>query len=101
MASDEAQVPGHPRDARDLLDHGVDLLLTRDPAALGYAATLPQFEILALAWQRTYVLLMPGRSGAVASLSDDARQALAGDAVRGEARGAEGLTPRVEASCPI
>jgi Bacterial extracellular solute-binding proteins, family 5 Middle len=77
-------------DARDLLDHGVDLLLTRDPAALDYAATLPQFESVALAWQRTYVLLTPGRSRAVAFLPEDARQVLAGDAVRGEARGAQG-----------
>jgi hypothetical protein len=79
-----------PGDPRDLLDHGVDLLLTRDPAALDYAATLPQFESAPLAWQRTYVLLTPGRARDVRSLPDDARQVLAGDAVRGEARGAQG-----------
>jgi hypothetical protein len=75
-------------DPRDLLDQGVDLLMTREPAALGYAATLPQFQSLPLAWQRTHVLAAPGRSRSAPSLSEEQRQALAGDAVRGEARGA-------------
>jgi len=79
-----------PGDPRDLLDRDVDLVLTRDPAALDYAATLPQFQSVPLAWQRTHVLLTPGRSRSSASLSDDGRQALAADAVRGEARGARG-----------
>jgi hypothetical protein len=77
-----------PGDARDLLDAGADLLLTRDPAALDYARTLPQFQTVPLAWLRTHVLLTPGRSGPSAPLSEPARQALADDAVRGEARGA-------------
>ena len=77
-----------PGDPRDLLDQGVDLLLTRDPAALGYAATLPQFQSLPLAWHRTHVLVIPGRSRSSPSLSEEQRQALASDAVRGEARGA-------------
>jgi hypothetical protein len=79
-----------PGDPRDLLDQDVDLLLTRDPSALDYAATLPQFESVPLAWQRTYVLLTPGRSRSSPFLSEDARQVLADDAVRGEARGARG-----------
>jgi extracellular solute-binding protein (family 5) len=77
-------------DARDPLDQGVDLLLTRDPMALDYAATLPQFQSVPLAWQRLHVLLTPGRSRSTPSLSEDARQVLARDAVRGEARGARG-----------
>lgn len=77
-----------PGDARDLLDAGADLLLTRDPAALDYARTLPQFQTLPLAWLRTHVLLTPGRSRPSAPLSAPARQVLANDAVRGEARGA-------------
>jgi extracellular solute-binding protein (family 5) len=77
-------------DPRDLLDSGVDLLLTRDQATLGYAATLPQFQSVPLAWQRTRILITPGRSPSSPALSDDARQILAGDAVRGEARGAQG-----------
>ena len=76
-------------DLRDLLDESVDLLVTRDRAALEYAATLPQFESVPLAWQRTEVLLSPGRSrGSPSFLPDDSSQALATDAVRGEARGA-------------
>ena len=77
-------------DPRDLLDAGVDLLLTRDPATLDYAATLPYFQRVPLAWQRTQVLLIPGRRPESPSLSEDARQTLADDAVRGEARGAQG-----------
>lgn len=79
-----------PGDPRDLLDDGADLLLARDPATLEYAATLPQFQSVPLAWQRIHVLLTPGRSRSSPSLSEDARQALADDAVRGEARGARG-----------
>jgi hypothetical protein len=76
------------RDVRDLLDQGVDLLLTRDERALDYAATLPQFASLPLAWQRTRVLLTPGRTAR--SLSPEERQSLADDAVQGPARGATG-----------
>jgi hypothetical protein len=79
-----------PGDQRDLLDRGVDLLVTRDPAVLNYAATLGQFQSVPLAWQRTHVLLTPGRTRTSPPLSDQARQGLADDAVRGEARGAEG-----------
>ena len=77
-------------DPRDLLDTPVDLLLTREPAALDYAATLVQFQSVPLLWQRTHVLLVPGRSRSSPSLSENARQVLADDAVRGEARGAQG-----------
>ena len=78
-----------PGDPRDLLDQDIDLLLTRDPVALNYAATLPQFQSVPLPWQRTHVLLTPGRSRPSPSLSPEARQVLADDAVRGEARGAQ------------
>jgi len=77
-----------PGDPRDLLDQGVDLLMTRDPAVLGYAATMAQFQSLPMAWQWTHVLVIPGRSRSSPSLSEEQRQALASDAVRGEARGA-------------
>lgn len=76
------------RDVRDLMDQGVDLLLTRDERALDYAATLPQFASLPLAWQRTRVLVTPGRTER--SLSSEERQSLADDAVQGPARGATG-----------
>ena len=77
-------------DPRDLLDAAIDLLLTRDPAALDYAATLPHFRFVALPWQRIHVLLTPGRSRSSPLLSEGARQVLADDAVRGEAQGARG-----------
>jgi hypothetical protein len=78
------------RDVRDLLDEGVDLLLTRDMRALNYAATLPQFASVPLQWQRTHVLLTPGRASTSGSPAPEALEALARDAVRGEARGAAG-----------
>src|SRR6185436_14157375 len=79
-----------PGDPRDLLDQGLDLLLTRDPAALEYAATLPHFQSVPLEWQRLHVLVTPGRARASRSLPEDVRQGMAADAVRGEARGAVG-----------
>jgi hypothetical protein len=79
-----------PGDPRDLLDAGVDLLLTRDPATLDYAAALPHFQRVPLAWQRTHVFVTAGRSTSSPPLAEDARQALANDAVRGEAQGAQG-----------
>jgi len=78
------------RDLRDLLDEGVGLLLTRDPTAVEYAATLPQFVSIPLAWQQTKVLLTPGRARTSRSLSAEEREALAHDAVQGAARGALG-----------
>jgi hypothetical protein len=77
-----------PGDPRNLLDKGVDLLLTRDPATLDYAATLPQFQSVPLAWQRTHVLLTAGRTRDSRPLPEEARRVLADDAVRGEAMGA-------------
>jgi hypothetical protein len=79
-----------PGDPRDLLDRGAELLLTRDAATLRYVASLPQFQTVPLAWQRTYVLLTPGRSRTAPVLTESARHTLANDAVRGEARGALG-----------
>lgn len=78
------------RDPRDLLGAGIDLLLTRDPATLAYAATLPGFQSVPLEWQRTQVLLQPGRTPASPALSDDDRRKMAADAIQGESRGAEG-----------
>jgi hypothetical protein len=44
------------KDPRDLLDAGVDLLVTRDRAVLDYAATQPAFAVVELPWDRVYVL---------------------------------------------
>ena len=83
-------------DPRDSLDEQVDLLVSRDPSVLAYASTLPDFTSVPLPWLRTHVLLTPAdgrlRQGAPvrSPLAPATRQALAADAVRGEARGAEG-----------
>lgn len=70
-------------DARDLLDAGVDLLVTDDPAVLGYAATRTDFATIALPWERTYMLAVPGEAIAV---DPSVRAGLARDAVRVDAR---------------
>ena len=77
-------------DPRDLIDKRIDLLLTRDAAALAYAAALLHYQSFPVAWSRTLVLLAPSRSRSTATLPVEARNALARDAVRGEARGALG-----------
>src|SRR5262249_16740910 len=81
------------RDPRDLLDQGVDLLLTRDSAVLDYAGTLPQFVSTPLEWQRTHVLLIPGRARTSPALSVEARDALAHAAVRAAPRCAPPPSP--------
>jgi hypothetical protein len=69
-------------DARDLLDGGVDLLVTRDRALRDYAATLQNITVVALPWDRTYVYVTPEAGG---TRFDGLEQA-----VRAEARRAEG-----------
>jgi hypothetical protein len=77
------------RDGRDMLDAGADLLITREPRVLDYAATLPQFASQPLAWRQTHVLIAPGRPRGARTLSSEERRMLAAGAVRGESRGAE------------
>ncbi|HET8713185.1 MAG TPA: ABC transporter substrate-binding protein [Gemmatimonadales bacterium] len=69
-------------DARDLLDGGVDLLVTRDRALRDYAATLKDLTVVALPWDRTYVYITPEPGG---TRFDGLEQA-----VRAEARRPEG-----------
>jgi extracellular solute-binding protein (family 5) len=69
-------------DARDLLDGGVDLLVTRDRALRDYAATLKNFTVVALPWDRTYVFITSEPGG---TRWDGLEQA-----VRAEARRPEG-----------
>ncbi|MFI5310956.1 MAG: ABC transporter substrate-binding protein [Gemmatimonadales bacterium] len=88
-------------DLRDALDRGIatiglariDVVLSRDPEVLAYVARRGDYRSIALPWDRTYVLV------AAASALDAAtpvsipsaaeRDALARDAVRSDARGAE------------
>jgi len=77
------------RDGRDALDAGVDVLVTRDPDVIGYAASRGDLVPVPLGWDRTYVLIMPARHQAGADTIPDPsplRSALATDAVRVEAR---------------
>jgi len=71
-------------DARDLLDAGVDLLVTRDRALRDYAATLQNITVVALPWDRTYVYVT-AEAGGGNTRFDGLEQA-----VRAEARRAEG-----------
>src|SRR5882762_2844478 len=71
-------------DARDLLDTGVDLLVTRDRALRDYAATLQNITVVALPWDRTYVYVTAEVDGG-STRFDGLEQA-----VRAEARRAEG-----------
>jgi hypothetical protein len=72
--------------ARDALDGGADLLVTDDPAALEYARTLSGYVDVPLEWNRTYVLLAPGRDKPTAA---DLRLESLREAVHGDARPAE------------
>lgn len=46
-------------DTRDALDAGIDLVVTRDPRALAYAAGLEEYRTLPMPWQDVYTLLQP------------------------------------------
>jgi hypothetical protein len=69
-------------DARDLLDGGVDLLVTRDRVLRDYAATLQSRAVIPLPWDRTYVYV----TAAVGNTRLDGLE----QSVRAEARRAEG-----------
>jgi hypothetical protein len=80
------------RDPRDALDHGADMLVTRDPALVDYASNGAEFDAFQLPWSRTYILAHAG--GLPAQLMSDlstaaVRTSLAKDAVRASARLAE------------
>jgi hypothetical protein len=76
-------------DPRDALDRGADLVVTRDPAVVDYAANRPEFTAFPLPWDRTYVLLQPAGTEPLTITGDSVRRSLARDAVRAEARPAE------------
>ncbi len=96
-------------DARDQLDDRIDVMITGDPDVLDYAARRSGMTSMPLPWNRTYVLMSPTR---VRELRADVgttlpvvpmamRQALASDAVRGDAREHESKAWwEEELSCP-
>lgn len=77
-------------DARDLIDAGVDLLLTESPALAAYAATRPDASLAPLPWDRTWVFLTALQGGLGLDSSSTVRSGLARDVVRADARVAEG-----------
>ena len=70
------------KDSRDLLDAGVDLLVTRDRSVTDYAVTQPAFSVVDLPWDRIYVF---AAAEPPATRLDGLEQA-----VRGEARRPQG-----------
>jgi hypothetical protein len=88
-------------DLRDVLDGGLpgangrrpDIVVTRDPDVLAYAAHLDDYFGHALPWNRTYVLIAADTESMPALPTADDRDALARDAVQGDARGARSPFP--------
>ncbi|HET7620634.1 MAG TPA: hypothetical protein VFK39_01910, partial [Gemmatimonadaceae bacterium] len=82
-------------DGRDILDAGVDVLITSSPAAIQYSRTQPGRVAIPLPWARSYLLVLPARSASTSGMGCDAadlrplREALA-QAVHVAARGAAG-----------
>ncbi len=79
-------------DARDAIDRGADIVRSADPTVLDYAGRRPGSVVAPLPWDRTYVLILPAMSPGLGPIigSDTVafRAALAGNAVRTEARAA-------------
>jgi len=81
------------RDPRDLLESGVDMVITSDPAVIEYASARVHFAAVPLLWDRTYLFLSPGRvrilanGGKTETIPGDFLEALAKDAVRSDAQG--------------
>ncbi len=80
-------IHGQGRDARDLLDSGVDILITHEPAVTEYATSLSGFSTVALPWTSTYVWASPA-GAPVDSASTDVFVGRLLDAVRAESRAA-------------
>lgn len=82
--------------ARDLVDVGVDLLVTDAPDLIAYAASQPGLDSAALAWSRRYLLMATSLSATTVDSqrmvpyesSRAQRDVLARDVVRVSARGA-------------
>lgn len=82
-------------DARNLIDDGIDILLTGDSATAAYASRRFGSSSVPLEWDRAWMLVVPGSpSEPLETLRDygrmnDVRDDLARDAVRANARRAE------------
>lgn len=77
-------------DARDALDRGADLIVTRDPALVDYVTRRSEFTTFALPWSRTYVLLEPAQAQPLRLAPPGVEpHSLVQDAVPADARAAE------------
>jgi hypothetical protein len=89
-----AETPAAGADLRDVLDRGLpdagrprpDVVVTRDPDVLAYAESGASYFIVALPWNRTYLLVTADSASIIPSEAD--RDALARNAVTGDVRGA-------------
>jgi hypothetical protein len=94
---DDSVPPG--TDLRDVLDHGLptasgrlpDVVVTRDPEVLAYAARRRAYRSVPLTWDRTYAVIELATDSVIAAPSAAERDALARDAVQADVRGA--VTP--------
>lgn len=98
--------PGRPGgDERDLLDAGVDIVVTSDPGTRRYAETLPTYAVLPVPWSRTYAVAVPraaaGPGPAPAGRLEGLRASLARDAMREEAVSAPPLAWRTAPACAV
>jgi len=81
-----------PRDLRDAMDAGADIVVTDDPGTLAYAAQRPGYASLPLPWSRTYALVLTAPAESAAVVAPGFREALARDAVRVDARAVAGAS---------
>ncbi|MCH7547926.1 MAG: hypothetical protein IH969_00040 [Candidatus Krumholzibacteriota bacterium] len=82
-------------EVRDMLERGIDLIITDDPDGIDYATSRSQYTTRALSWDRTYVLLSTtrvaklGAGEPVGEVTPEFTESLARDAVRVDARGSD------------
>jgi hypothetical protein len=72
--------------ARDALDQGIGVLVTRDRSVEAYAAAHTGLAVVPLPWDRTYLLVVPRGPQTADSAGTPIRAALAADALRADAR---------------
>jgi hypothetical protein len=73
-------------DARDEIDQGTDVLVSRDRPVAAYALARPGLVVVPLPWDRTYVLVVHRLPAVPDSEVAPLRAALATDAIRADAR---------------
>jgi hypothetical protein len=72
--------------ARDALDQGAGILVTRDRSVVAYAASQPNLISVPLPWDRVYVMVVRGQPGRPDSAAEPLKAALASDAIHADAR---------------